>query len=432
MAAPRVLIDGYNLALKQGTGIKTYTQLLDQALRSLSMETSFLFGHPVPSVGDALLREVLFYDDNPMRDHTPFAQLRRRAQLWTNAGFNRAPQVQRVPDNGVVVVADAIRPNERALNGPKLWEVAWRRSLSFKKFLDVDLPEKFDAFHMTYPLPVKTRGGAKQIVTIHDVIPLRMPYTTTDDKTEMLRRHRELVKNSDLIFTVSEFSKGDIVKLLDADPDKVVVTSQPSRFAPLRAPEMRERAKTLRRFELEDKGYILFVGAIEPKKNLGRLLKAYVEADVDVPIVIAGPRGWMWGEEIGWVFESKDASLAKRIKFLNHVSFEDLRFIMSGAMALTFPSLYEGYGLPLVEAMAFGVPVLTSRASSLPEVCGDAALYVDPFDVRDIREKIERLVGDQPLRDYLSKQGLARSEQLTPTAFAEQVASGYRRLGLLD
>jgi glycosyltransferase involved in cell wall biosynthesis len=432
MAAPRVLIDGYNLALKHGTGIKTYTTLLDNALRSVGADTSFLFGHPIPSVDDALLREVLFYDDNPMRDHTPFAQLRRRGELWINAGFNNAPKVQRVPDNGVVVVADSVRPNERALNGPKLWDVAWRRSLSFKKFLDVDLPETFDAFHMTYPLPVKMKGKAKQIVTIHDVIPLRMPYTTTDDKTEMLRRHRDLVRDADLVFTVSEFSKTDIVKLLDADPDKIVVTYQPSRFAPLRPPEMRERAKTLRRYDLEDKGYILFVGAIEPKKNLGRLLKAYAEADLDVPIVVAGPRGWMWGEEIGWIQDSKDRSLQERIRFLNHVSFEDLRFIMSGAMAMTFPSLYEGYGLPLVEAMSFGVPVLTARSSSLPEVCGDAALYVDPFDVRDIREKLERLVGDQPLRDYLSERGLQRSQQLSAENFASQVAGGYRKLGLLD
>jgi glycosyltransferase involved in cell wall biosynthesis len=433
MAAPRVLIDGYNLALKQGTGIKTYTMLLDEALRSLSVETSFLFGHPVPSVDDPLLREVLFYDDNPMRDHSPFAKIRRKLEMWISAGLNRAPKVKRVLDNGVVILADnAPRPTERALNGPRLFDVAWRRSLSFKKFLEVDLPETFDAFHMTYPLPVRVKGGGKKIVTIHDLIPLRLPYTTTDDKIEMLRRHRELAAGADLIFTVSEFSKGDIVHLLGVDPEKIVVTYQPSRFAPLRQPEMRERAKTLRRYGLEDKGFVLFVGAIEPKKNIGRLLKAYAEADIDLPLVIAGPRGWMWQDEIGWVVDSKDPEVLKKFKFLNHVSFEDLRFIVSGAMALTFPSLYEGYGLPLVEAMAFGVPVLTARSSSLPEVCGDAALYVDPFDVRDIREKIERLVGDLPLRDYLSKQGLARSEQLSPAAFAQQVASGYRRLGLLD
>ena len=434
MAAPRVLIDGYNLALKQGTGIKTYTQLLDQALQSLSVETSFLFGHPIPSTDDALLREVLFYDDNPMRDHSPFGRFRRRAELWFDASLNRAPDVKRVLDNGVVVLANnnASRPTERALNGSRLFDVAWRRSLTFQRFLDVDLPEAFDAVHMTYPLPIHANGKAKKVVTIHDLIPLRLPYTTTDDKTELLRRHRKLCADADLIFTVSEFSKTDIVQLLGVDPAKVVVTYQPSRFAPLRQPEMRERTKTLRRYGLDDKGFVLFVGAIEPKKNLGRLLKAYSEADADVPLVVAGPRGWMWQDEIGWVVDSKDAALHKKIRFLNHVSAEDLRFLVSGAMALTFPSLYEGYGLPLVEAMGFGVPVLTARSSSLPEVCGDAALYVDPYDVRDIREKIERLVGDQPLRDYLSERGLERAQQLNPANFAQQVADGYRRIGLLD
>jgi glycosyltransferase involved in cell wall biosynthesis len=216
------------------------------------------------------------------------------------------------------------------------------------------------------------------------------------------------------------------------DPDKVVVTHQPSRFAPIRQPEMRERAKTLRRFDLAEKGYVLFVGAIEPKKNLGRLLKAYAEADVDLPIVVVGPRGWLWQDEIGWITDSTDPALRRKIRFLNHLSPEELRFVFSGALATTFPSLYEGYGLPLIESMSFGVPVLTSRSSSLPEVCGDAAIYVDPFDVRDMREKIERLVGDQPLRDYLSERGLQRAQQLSPDNFAQQVAGGYRQLGLLD
>jgi glycosyltransferase involved in cell wall biosynthesis len=432
MAPPRILIDGYNIAMKQGTGIKTYTQLLDKALRSFGAETSFLFGHPIPTVNDPLLREVLFYDENPLRDHKPFAAIRRKWELWARAAINNSPIVNRVPDTGVVILPEGARPSEHALNAPKLFDIAWRRSLSFQRYLDVSLPETFDAFHMTFPLPIRTKGGAKKIVTIHDLIPLRLPFTTLDDKTEMLRRHRIAVAEADLIFTVSEHSKSDIVKLLDVDPDKIVVTYQPSRFAPLRAPEMRERNKVLRRFGLEDKEYVLFVGAIEPKKNLGRLLKAYAEADIDKPLVVVGPRAWMWSEEIGWLLESKDPALARKIIFLNHISTEDLRFLYSGAMAVTFPSLYEGYGLPLVEAMTFGVPVLTARASCLPEVCGEAALYVDPYDVRDIREKIERLVGDKPLRDYLSEKGLQRAAQLSPAAFAEQVASGYQRIGLLN
>lgn len=428
---PRILVDGYNLAMKQGTGIKTYTGLLAKALTDHGADVSYLFGHPIPATDDPLLREVLFYDENPLRDHTPFGAKLRKLEFWARAFVNNSPPVSRVPDNGVVVLPEGGRTSDHAINAPKLFDIAWRRSLSFGKFLDVDVGEHFDAVHMTFPLPVRVKGSAKKIVTIHDLIPLRLPYTTIDDKSEMLRRHRVAAEEADLIFTVSDFSKQDIVTLLGVDPEKIHVTHQPSRFTPLRAPELRERNKILRRLELEAGRYFLFVGAIEPKKNLGRLLKAYVESDVDVPIAVVGPRAWLWNEEIGWLLESKDKSITDKVKFLNHVSVPDLRYIYSGAMAVAFPSLYEGYGLPLVEAMRFGIPLLTSRTSSLPEVAGDAALYVDPLDVRDMRDKIERLYNDQPLREYLSDMAIKRSEELSPFAFAEQVAAGYRKIGLL-
>jgi glycosyltransferase involved in cell wall biosynthesis len=431
MPSPRVLVDGYNLAMKQGTGIKTYTGLLASALTEHGADVSYLFGHPIPETDDPLLREVLFFDDNPLRNNTPVSALMRRIELWVRALVNNSPKVTRVPDNGVVVAPEGGRSSDKALNAPKLFDIAWRRSVSFGKFLDVEVSEAFDAVHMTYPLPVRVRGPAKKIVTIHDLIPLRLPYTTLDDKSEMLRRHRVAAEEADLIFTVSDFSKSDIVKLLDVDPDKIQVTHQPSRFEPLRGPEIRERDKILRRMELEPGKYFLFVGAIEPKKNLGRLLKAFVEANVSAPIAVVGPRGWLWADEIGWLLESQDPAIRAKVKFLNHVSVPDLRFLYSGAIALTFPSLYEGYGLPLVEAMRFGIPLLTSRTSSLPEVAGDAALLVDPLDVRDIREKIERLYNDIPLRQYLSDMAVQRSSQLSPYAFGEQVAAGYRKIGLL-
>jgi len=434
MAAPRVLIDGYNLSMKHGTGIKTYTGLLDQALTSLGCETSILYGHPIPKGADPLLREVAFHEEQNLRDRTPFARYMRHADIWRRGWANDAPEIAAVPDTDVVVMPEAQRFQTRAVNGSRVYEVAWRRSWSFGKYLDITLPETVDAVHLTFPIPIRVKGPGKpkKIVTIHDLIPLRLPYTTLDDKNELLRRHRVAVAEADLVFTVSEHSKADIIKLLDVPADKIVVSEQPSRFKPLRGPEMRDQAKVLRRLELSPQQYVLFVGAIEPKKNLGRLLRAYVEADTDVPLVVAGPRAWMWEEEIGWLLNATDPAITRKVRFLNHVSVEDLRYLYSAAMALVFPSLYEGYGLPLVEAMAFGLPCLTSKVSSMPEVCGDAALYVDPFDVREMREKLERLVGDKALREYLSDRALQRAQQLTPAHFAEQVAEGYRRIGLLD
>lgn len=431
MAQSRVLIDGYNLSMKHGTGIKTYTGLLQEALTTLGCDTALLFGRPIPKSDDPLLREIAFHDDPTPR--SIFERVTEDLRGRWGAVKGRAPKVSDVPQGGLVVMAEENKLTTDALNGSRLFDIAFRRSEMMGKGLNVTLPQTFDAIHLTFPIPTRfPRSSAKKIVTIHDVIPLRLPYATLDNKVEVLRRHRDAVADADLVFTVSEHSKKDIELLLGVDPDKIVVTQQPSRFAPLKGPEMRDRAKVLRRLELGAQNYVLFVGAIEPKKNLGRMVRAYVESDIDVPLVIAGPKAWLWKEEVGWAMASKDPRVTRKIRFLDHVSAEDLRFLYSGAMALVFPSLYEGYGLPLVEAMTFGLPILTSRASSMPEVCGDAALYVDPFDVRDMREKVERLVGDKALREYLSERALARAQQLTPAAFAEQVAVGYRRLGLID
>ncbi len=433
MESPRVLIDGYNLSMKYGTGIKTYTGLLEAALTSLGARTSVLYGHPIPKGADPLLREVAFHEEQNLRDRSVLAKYLRQFDTLRRAWANDPPSVDTIPETEVVVMPQAQRFATGAINGSRLYQVAWQRSWSFGKYLDITLPEEVDALHLTFPLPIRIKGPGKpkKIVTIHDLIPLRLPYTTLDDKNELLRRHRIAVAEADLVFTVSEHSKSDLVKLLDVPEEKIVVTEQPSRFKPLRGPEMRDQAKVLRRLELNPQQYVLFVGAIEPKKNLGRLLRAYVEADTDVPLVVAGPKAWMWEEEIGWLLKSSDPRITRKVRFLDHVSVEDLRYLYSAAMALVFPSLYEGYGLPLVEAMAFGLPCLTSKVSSMPEVCGDAALYVDPFDVREMREKIERLVGDKALREYLSDRALARAQQLTPAHFAEQVADGYRRIGLL-
>ena len=134
-------------------------------------------------------------------------------------------------------------------------------------------------------------------------------------------------------------------------------------------------------------GYLLCVGAQEPKKNIKRLIEAYLEIDTAMPLVLAGPRGWMWQSEVGAALEPLSEKARARIKFTGYLDREDLRRLYAGACAFVYPSLYEGFGLPALEAMTSGAPVITSRTSSLPEVCGDAALYVDPFDRDDVRRR---------------------------------------------
>ena len=428
--SPTVLLDGYNLALRQGTGIKTYGLLMEAALQRLGCSTEVLFGKAIPKSNDELLREVTFFDASSSNS-TRLGRVFQKLGILGSALFGGSPSVQSIQQTGAVVLPAGEQLRSRIWNASNLFEVANQRHLRTGSFTSARMPNPVDVFHMTYPVPVDVKGARSMVVTIHDLIPLRLPYTTLDNKVELLRRHRKVAAQADLIFTVSEASKRDIVELLGIDPDKIAITRQPSRFAPLTAPERREQGRILGRFGLSAGAYILFVGAIEPKKNLGRLLRAYLEADLDVPLVIAGPRAWMADEEIGW-FAAQDPRIARKVRLLGHVSVSDLRFLYSGASALTFPSLYEGYGLPLVEAMTFGLPILTARSSSLPEVCGDAALYCDPFDVRDIRDKLVRLMTDADARTWLSERALERSREITMETFTEEVRAGYAKLGVLN
>jgi glycosyltransferase involved in cell wall biosynthesis len=426
MSSKRVVVDGYNLALTRGTGIRTFTLLLDQALRALGHETRHLYGTGAFTGDDALLREISFYDAPPP-PLPPKAQRRKFYRMLLRAVSNRAPLAADVPHSGKVIVPESDQLSAPVYNARDLYEIAFLRQFRSFKFLDFTFPEAADVFHSTYPLPVRMKN-ARQVVTMHDMIPMRLPYTTMDNKREILARHRTAAKIADLIMTVSEHSKHDICDILQLPEDKVAVVRQPSRFKPLDQRAQRDVERVLSRYNLTPKGYILHVGAIEPKKNLKRLLQAYVELDTDIPIVFTGSKAWMWESEVGWVMESEDKALTSRVRFFNHIPFRDMPYLYSGAICMAFPSIYEGWGLPVVEALSFGTPVITSQSSSMPEVGGEAALYVDPYSVRDIRDKLERMLSDKELRDYLSTEALARSQVLSMESFTAEVGAAYAKL----
>ncbi|RYD76526.1 MAG: glycosyltransferase family 1 protein [Verrucomicrobiaceae bacterium] len=270
--------------------------------------------------------------------------------------------------------------------------------------------------------------GAKSVVSILDLIPIKLPYTTTDNKAEFVARVRKCAKDAELIVTISEASKSDIVSVLDIDPAKIAVTYLPSDIGHMSDDERQRLPHSLSRFGLTPNGYLLFVGAQEPKKNLRRLIEAFLDVDTSIPLVIAGPRGWMWEQEVGAALAPLSDKARSRIRFTGYVERSDLRRLYAGALAFVYPSLYEGFGLPALEAMKSGCPVITSSSSSLPEVCGDAALYVDPFDREDIRNAIERLIGNSDLRRTLSSLGIERAQLFSFDNYLASLGSAYSRL----
>ena len=261
--------------------------------------------------------------------------------------------------------------------------------------------EFFWSPHYNIPLlPIKAK---KRIVTIHDVYHLAF-YDTLSFKQKLYAKFmiNQAVKKSDIILTVSEFSKNEIEKYTHTNKDINIVYNAID-FNKFKKINSLVALKNVReKYNLPHK-FILFVGNVKPHKNLKNLLLAI--KDVDTSLVIVGKKdGFITGDnEISNIIENYN--LKKKVFFTGYIEDEDIAFIYNLAHLFVFPSLYEGFGIPPLEAQACGCPVIVSNVASLPEVCGDSALYCNPYSVEDIREKIEILLNNEKLREDLIKKG---------------------------
>ena len=265
------------------------------------------------------------------------------------------------------------------------------------------------------------------VVTVHDVAVLRFP--------ELFRpwqRHYTRVvlprvaRRARAVIAVSTATKQDVVELLGVPEDRVTVIAngltpgiRPVAANSARAREVRARYALPERF-------ILTVGSVEPRKNLRRLIEAVrlvaERSDArDIALVHAGPTGWL-AHDIPYVARAR---VNGRVRFLGHVSTDDLAVLYSLARGSAYPSLWEGFGLPVLEAMACGCPVLTSRVSALPEVAGGAALLVEPTSVEEITDGLARLWTDDALRARLAGCGIERAKEFSWERSAAETVAVY-------
>ena len=260
------------------------------------------------------------------------------------------------------------------------------------------------------------------VVTVHDMTAWLFPELHTRRTAWLTRLALHQAKRRGAYFlTNSEATASDLMRIAQLTSDRVAVT-------PLAAdPRFRrvDDADVLARFGL-DRPYLLYVGTLEPRKGIDALLTAFSQlADADVRLVIVGKKGWM--------FETLDAKVASlglesRVTFTGFVPDEDLPAVISGALAFVYPSVYEGFGLPVLEAMQCGTPVITSRISSLPEVTGDAALMVEPRDVEGLARAMRRVLAEPDLRQELRGRGLARAAKFSWHRTAALTAEAYRHV----
>jgi glycosyltransferase involved in cell wall biosynthesis len=430
----RIYFDGLNLSLERGTGIATYTRLLAGIARELGHEIGVVYSSRNRPSKNPLLREISFFDYRD--DRTPMAR-----EVWdaivdqVHCPFGIRPGVLNLSG---LVVTDQFQsrlPTAQNLFIARNLFATARRYFSWTgRFADLEFETRPDILHCTYQLPIRAKGACN-IYTIHDLVPLRLPFTTLDNKRQTYRMLRKIGAEADHIVTVSEHSKRDIVELLGVDEKRVTNTYEAVEFPR----EFVERsddvvAEQLRgSFGLTPQNYLLFYGALEPKKNVQRLFDAYMLSAVDIPLVVTGAVGWGNQAEAKWLSDMRQEERARpqdkrRIHHFEYVSLPMLVTLIRGARAVLFPSLYEGFGLPVLEAMLLGTPVVTSRTSSLPEIAGDAALYVNPYETDDISRAVKTITADAGLRAELSERGRAQAELFSVARYKERVAALYNRL----
>lgn len=281
-------------------------------------------------------------------------------------------------------------------------------------------------FHATEHLLPPFRR-VRTVLTVHDLIFERFPqYHRVKNYLYLHTAMPLFCRRADALIAISEVTKRDLVELYRIPPERIVVIPEAaaSQFQP-QPPEAVERAR--RRYSLP-KRYLLTVGTIEPRKNLTRLAQAcgpLFEEDLAEALIVVGARGWLEGEFFRYLAE---CPWRERIILLGHVADADLPALYAGAAVTIQPSLYEGFGLPILEAMACGSPVCASLASSLPEVGGEAALYFDPFVPEHMTDVVRLVLTDGALAEEMRRKGLERAKQYSWERTARQTIALYEQL----
>ena len=307
------------------------------------------------------------------------------------------------------------------------WPTAIRARIARRLGYDAELGRglaSFDVFHATnHIFPYRVRA-ARSVVTIHDMTLLLFPeWHPAARLAAMVPALEPAVRRADHVITPSASTRHDVLKLLPVEPERVSVI--PEGAAPMFRPQAAADIEAvLRPLGLRAGEYLLFVGTLEPRKNVERLLRAMELVAPEVgPLVLAGGHGWN-NTLVRRVVERLER--VGRVRRLGYVPDGQRPTLLAGARAFVYPSLYEGFGLPPLEAMACGTPVLTSGVASLPEVVGDAALFVNPEDVEALAASLARIWHDAALRADLRARGLARARQFTWERTARLTLDVYR------
>lgn len=300
---------------------------------------------------------------------------------------------------------------------PSIW-----RSFTINFDLKKTAPEIYHGLSNELPFFIDNKR-IKTVVTIHDLIFLRYPelYRFFDRKIYQCK-FKYACKKADIIIAISEQTKNDIIEFFEIEESKIKVVYQscnPIFFEN----NIISYEQLFSKYKIPGE-YILYVGTIEKRKNLLTLLKAIHFGKINIPIVVVGRKTKYFGEIMSFIKEKK----LQNIFFIGEISNEELALLYKYAKVFVYPSIFEGFGIPVIEAIASGIPVITSNSSCLKETGGDAALYCDPNNHEDLANSILNIISNNSLRNKLIENGKEHIKKFTPEVFAKNIMNIYKEL----
>jgi glycosyltransferase involved in cell wall biosynthesis len=323
----------------------------------------------------------------------------------------------------------------------KKYPILYKPSLSiqvpFKLISKLDVkntfsPQKFNIYHSPfYPIPDRTiTQNLHRVLTIYDLLPVLTSHNFTQNSRSRFKSIiNSIDRHQDWITCISENTKHDFCNHTGMNPDRVFVTplAASDNFYPVT--DSQTISLKLKQYQIPEQTYLLSLCTLEPRKNLNFLLQCFAQIlaqdpNLDLNLVLVGVSGWKNND----IFQTVQSNhlLKKHVIFTGYIPDHDLSAIYSGALAFVYPSLYEGFGLPPLEAMQCGTPVITSNTSSLPEVMGDAGLMINPTNKDDLCQAMLDLINNSTLRHQLSQKGIDRATQFSWSKCAEETIKVYK------
>lgn len=283
-----------------------------------------------------------------------------------------------------------------------------------------------DLFHATDFFLPPVKPGTRTILTVHDLSFIREPEIVMPGMSRHLNTWvPRSVARADHVIAVSEATRRDLIELYDTPPEKISVLYHgvTGEFRPVE--DRAQLAAVRQKYGLGEQPFVLSLGTMQPRKNYRRLIRAFARLKPPLSLVIVGGKGWAYEE----VFAEVDQlGLTGRVYFPGFVANAELPALYSAAALFVYPSLYEGFGLPVLEAMACGTPVVAANRSALPEVVGEAGLLVDPLDVQALAAAMAQVLAGSELRRRLSQAGLAQAAQFSWEESVAGLLALYRKV----